>query len=83
MGRIDNLEIQSTTTWATAIYTDDDEETYDIVFARTSAENVGFAWVELLQVEQDGQSLDLNDSLCERIEEHLKRQSIETEYAQP
>ena len=71
MGKIENVEIQSCTEYASASYRDDDGEEYEIVFVRTYNHNIGYEEKELTSVEKDGGEIDPGHPIWEEIRRHI------------
>jgi hypothetical protein len=71
MGTIEQIDIQSYTEYATAIYITDDGEEYEIVFTKHYDENIGYEEKTVVHVEKDGKMVDPDDLIWGEITAHL------------
>ena len=74
MGKIEDVEIQSYTEYATASYRDDDGGEYEIVFVGTYNHNMGYDEKELTSVEKDGGKIDPGHPIWEEIRRHIGKE---------
>jgi hypothetical protein len=71
MGTIEQIDVQSYTEYATAIYITDDGEEYEIVFTKHYDENIGYEEKTVVHVEKDGKSVDPDEPIWEEIRTQL------------
>lgn len=63
MGKIEQVEVQSYTEYATAFYVDGTGEEYEIVFTRNYDHNIGYEEKAVVNVEKDGTMIDSDDPI--------------------
>ena len=73
MTKLSQIEVQSYTLCLTANYQDDDGEEYEIVFTKTYEDNLGYEEREVVNIEKDGNVVDLDNPIWEEIEKAVKQ----------